>query len=148
MSSLRRWEPFRGLMGIQSELDRVFEDFFGRSMEPRPEGVRLPAVDVSETANDVLVKAEMPGVDKKDLEVEVLPESLSLKAEMRQEKEETDERLHHKECIWRRYERTIPLPAEVVTNQVKASMKDGILEVRMPKSERSRAATPMKVSVD
>jgi len=148
MSSLRRWEPFRGLMGIQSELDRVFEDFFGRPMEPRLEGVRLPAVDVSETADEVLVKVEMPGIDKKDLEVEVLPESLFLGAEMSQEKEETDERVHRKERVWRRYERTIPLPAEVVTNQVKASMKDGILDVRMPKSERSRAATPMKVSVD
>jgi HSP20 family protein len=96
----------------------------------------------------VIVKAEVPGVDKKDLEVEVTPDSLSLKAEVTREKEEKDRQFHRRERVWQRYERVVPLPAEVVTDQVKATMKDGVLEVRMPKSERSKATPPKKIAVE
>ena len=148
MSALRRWEPFRGLLGMQSELDRMFDDFFGRPALVRAEGVRVPTVDVSETADAVLVKAEMPGVDKKDLNVEVMPGNLLLKAEITREKEEKDGQFHRRERVWQRYERVVPLPAEVVTDQVKATMKDGVLEVRMPKTERSKATTPRKIAIE
>ena len=147
MSALRRWEPFRSLMNMQGDLDRVFDEFFGRPIA-RQEGVRAPALDVSETPDEVLVKAELPGVDKKDLEVEVLPESLSLRAETAEEKEEKEQTYHRRERTWRRYERLVPLPAEVVTDQAKAVMKDGVLEVRMPKTERGKAATPRKLTVE
>lgn len=147
MSSLRRWEPFRSLMNVQTDLDRVLDEFFGRPLA-RQEGVRAPTVDVSETADEVLVKAELPGIGKDDLEVEVLPETLSIRAEMSHEKEEKEQTYHRRERVWRRYERVLPLPAEVVTEEAKATMKDGILEIHMPKTERSKSATPRKVSVD
>jgi HSP20 family protein len=134
-------------MSVQSDLDRVFEDFFGRPMR-RDEGTRAPSVDISETADEVLLKAELPGVDKRDLEVEALPESLCLSAEMSGEREEKEQTFHRRERVWRRYERVVALPAEVQTDQVKATMKDGVLEVRMPKTERSKSATPRKVSVE
>jgi HSP20 family protein len=146
MSSLRRWDPFRSLMNVQTDLDRVFDEFFGRPLARR-EGVGAPTLDVSETADEVLVKAELPGIGKDDLEVEVLPESLSISAEMSHEKEEKKQTYHRRERVWRRYERVLPLPAEVVTDEAKATMKDGILEVDMPKTERSKSATPRKVSV-
>lgn len=145
---MKRWEPFRGLLSMQSDLDRMFEEFFGRPTLAPTDGVRIPLVDVSETADAVIVKAEVPGVDKKDLEVEVMPESLSLRAEVSTEKEEKDKTYHRRERVWQRFERIIPLPAEVVTDQVKATMKDGVLEVRMPKTERSKATTPRKISVE
>ena len=147
MSALRRWEPFRSLMNMQGDLDCVFDEFFGRPLA-RQEGVRAPTIDVSETSDEVLVKAEMPGVDKKDIEVEVLPESLSLRAQVSEEKEEKGQTCHRRERLCRRYERVIPLPAEVMTNEAKAIMKDGVLEVRMPKTERSKASTPRKLTVD
>ncbi len=147
MSSLRRWEPFRSLVNMQTDLDRVFDDFFGRPLAQR-EGVRAPSVDVSETPEEVVVKAELPGVDKKNVEVEVLPDSLSIRAEMSEEKEEKEQTYHRRERIWRRYERLLPLPAEVVTDQTTAVVKDGVLEVRMAKSERGKAATPRKVTVE
>ena len=148
MSAFRRWEPFRGLLGMQSELDRMLDEFFGRPALVRADGVRVPTVDVSETADAVIVKAEVPGVDKKDLAVEVMPDSLSLKAELAREEEKNDEQFHRRERVWQRYERLIPLPAEVVTNQVKATMKDGVLKVRMPKTERSKATTPRKIAIE
>lgn len=147
MSALRRWDPFGSLMDVQTGLDRVFDEFFGRPL-PRQEGVRAPTIDMSETADEVVVKAELPGVDKKGLEVEALPESLSIRAEMSEEKEEKQQTYHRRERVWRRYERVIPLPAEVVTDQVKATMKDGVLEVRMPKTERSKADTPRKITIE
>ena len=148
MSALRRWEPFRGLLSMQSDLDRVFEEFFGRPGLAPADGVRIPTVDVSETADAVVVKAEVPGVEKKDLEIEVMPDSLSLEAEVTKETEEKEKTYHRRERIWQRFERIIPLPSEVVTDQVKATMKDGVLEVRLPKTERSKATTPRKVSVE
>ncbi len=148
MSALRRWEPFRGLVGMQGELDRMFDEFFGRGALFRTEGIRVPSIDVSETADAVIVKAEVPGVDKKDLEIEAMPDSLSIKAEVSSEKEEKDKTYHRRERTWQRYERVIPLPAEVVTDQVKAIMKDGVLEVKLPKTERSKGAIPRKVSVE
>jgi len=147
MSALRRWEPFRSLLNMQGDLDRVFDEFFGHPVTRR-EDARPPAIDVSETADEVLVKAELPGVNKKDLEVEVLPESLSLRAETTAEKEEKDRTYHRRERVWSRYERHIPLPAEVVTDQAKATLTDGVLEVRMPKTERSKQATPRKLAID
>lgn len=149
MSSLMRWEPFRGLMRMQSDLDRVFEEFFGRpTLRTWEEGVRMPAVDISETDEEVVVKAELPGVERDDIQVEVMPESLSLRAEMSKESEQKGETFHRRERVWGRFERTLPLPAEVVTDKTKATFKDGLLEVRLSKSDRAKAAAPKQVKIE
>ncbi len=150
MSELMKFDPFRGLVRMQRDMDRLFESFFGRPLLRTEEdgSVRVPSVDVQETENEVLVSAELPGVTKDNLEVEVLPEQLTLKAEVNQEDEKEEGTYHFKERIWSRFERTLPLPVEVVPDQVKASLKDGVLQVRLPKSERAKAQTPRKVKVD
>jgi HSP20 family protein len=150
MSSLQRWDPFRGLVRAQRDLDRLFDSFFGRPLVgmEEEEGLRIPAMDVTETDSEVVVTTELPGVDRKDIDVEVLPESLSLKAEMSKETEDKDETYHRRERVWGRFERTIPLPAEVVSDQVKAVFKDGVLEIRLPKTEQAKASTPRKVKID
>jgi HSP20 family protein len=149
MSSLMRWDPFRGLMRMQTDLDRLFEEFFGRPMlSPEREGVRLPSVDVSETDTEVVVKAELPGVSRDNIEVEVRPESISIAAEMSKEEEQKEQTWHRRERVWGRYERVIPLPAEVITDQAKAKLKDGVLEVRMTKTERAKASTARKVKIE
>jgi len=150
MSSLQRWDPFRGLVRAQRDLDRLFDSFFGRPLVrwEEEEGVRIPAMDVTETDSEVVVTTELPGVDRKDIDVEVLPESLSLKAEMSRETERKDETYHRRERVWGRFERTIPLPAEVVSDQVNAVFKDGVLEIRLPKTEQAKASTPRKVKID
>ena len=150
MSSLQRWDPFRGLVRAQRDLDHLFDSFFGRPLLrwEQEEGVRVPVVDLSETENEVVVTAELPGVDRKDLDVEVLPEALTLKAEMLRESERKEETYRRQERVWGRFERTIPLPAEVVTDQVKAVFKDGVLEVRLPKTEQAKAATPKRIEVE
>lgn len=151
MSSLRRWEPFRGLMRMQQDLDRVFDEFFGRPLA-REEGVgelvREPSVDVSETEGEVLVKAELPGVSKDNLEVEATADSLSIRAQASEEREEKEATYHRRERVWQRYERVIPLPAEIVSDQVKAKLSDGVLEVRAPKTEPAKTKGAQKVEIE
>ncbi|NIR02804.1 MAG: Hsp20 family protein [Gemmatimonadales bacterium] len=96
----------------------------------------------------MIVTAEVPGVDREGLEVEVTPESLSIKAEATSESEDRDATIHRRERVWRRYERTIPLPAEVVSDKAEAHLKEGVLEVRIPKTERTKAETPTRVKVE
>ena len=150
MSSLQRWDPFRGLVRAQRDLDRLFDSFFGRPLVrwEGEEGIRVPAMDVTETDSEIVVTAELPGVDRKDIDVEVLPESLSVRAEMSRESEEREKTYHRRERVWGRFERTVSLPADAVTDQVKAVLKDGVLEIRLPKTERSKASTPKKVEID
>jgi HSP20 family protein len=150
MSYLMRRDPFRGLVRLQDEMDRLFQTFFGQhgAGEERPLGVRVPAVDVTETEADVIVKAELPGVTRDHLELEVLPEVLTLKATMSETKEEEGAAYHRRERTWARFERSVPLPAEVKADAVKAKLQDGVLEVRLPKSQRAKAATPRKVEVE
>jgi len=147
-----RWDPFRGLVRMQRDMDRLFNELFGQPMvrweREEEEGIRIPSVDVIETEHEVVVKAELPGIDKDKIQVEVMPEQLNLSAEMREEREHKEGTLHRRERVWGRFERSIPLPCEVIGDQVKASYRDGLLEVHLPKSERAKAATPRKVSIE
>ena len=150
MSSLMRRDPFRGLMRMQRDLDRMFNDFFGRPLVGRgeAEAVRIPTVDLSETADEVIMRAEVPGIDRENLEVDVLPEQVTIRAEVKGETEEKTETFHRRERSWGRVERTVPLPTEVVSDKARATLKEGLLELRLPKSERAKAATPKKVKIE
>jgi HSP20 family protein len=132
-------------------MDRLFSDLVGQPLvrweREAEDGIRIPSIDLVETEQEVVVKAELPGIDKDKIQLEVMPERLSLSAEMRQEKEHSEGTLHRQERIWGRFERSIPLPAEVITDQVNASFENGLLEVHLPKSERAKAATPKKVTI-
>jgi len=151
MSSLMRWDPFRGLVRMQRDMDRLFSDFFGHPLvrwEREEEGVRIPSVDLKETDHEVVLTAELPGIDKDKIQVEVMPEHITLSAEISEEKEEKEATYHRRERLWGRFERSLHLPAEVVSDQAKATYRDGLLEIRLPKTERSRATTPRKVKIE
>ena len=152
MSSIMRWDPFRGLVRMQRDMDRLFSELFGQPLvrweREEEEGIRIPTIDLVETEQELVVKAEMPGIDKDKIEVEVLPELLNISAEMHEEREEKDVTHHRCERVWGRFERSIPLPAEVVTDQTKATYRDGLLEIHLPKTERARAQTPRKVKIE
>lgn len=148
MSYLMRRDPFRGLVRMQDEMDRLFHSLFGPTEVPATrEGVRVPPVDIAETADEVVVRAELPGLSKEHLELELLPETLTLKGEVSQEKEEKGETFHRRERSWSSFQRSVPLPAEVKTEDVKATLEHGVLEVRMSKTERAKAPTPRRVEV-
>ncbi len=148
--ALRRWEPFGGLDRLRDEMDKLFEDFLpARWLRSRAAPrVRMPAVDLKETDSELILKADLPGVKKEELSVEVTPEAVTLKGEMGQEKEEKGKGFYYSERAWGGFERTIPLPVEVKADQAKARFSDGVLEITVPKTEAAKALQPHKVKIE
>jgi HSP20 family protein len=145
--SIIRWDPFDEIMSTREAMDRLFEDFFSR--RPRQAGpmVWQPAIEISETENDIIVKAELPGIDPKNVEVNVTAEGLTIKGEARTEQEEKKRNYYRRELRYGAFQRTIGLPIEVKGEDAKATFRHGILEVKVPKAERVRPKS-VKVEVE
>ncbi len=135
--NLVRWDPFRELDVLRSD----WEDFFRRTFPVRWEegDVLRPAVEVSETDKEVIVKAEVPGLDKKDLSLSITDDVLVIKGETREEKEEKKKNYYRREIRYGAIYREVPLPAEVEADKAKARLRKGILEVRIPKATAPKA---------
>jgi HSP20 family protein len=135
--AITRWRPFRDVVSIQDEMNRLFDDFFGRPLVKTEwtEGVWTPIVDVSEDKDNVVIKAEMPGMKKEDVRISVQDNVVTLKGEKKQEKEEKDKNYHRIERSYGSFCRSFQLPTVVKTDKIKASYKDGVLSVTLPKTE-------------
>jgi HSP20 family protein len=135
---LARWEPFR-------ELTRVFEDPFFRAWSGGEEACRwCPTVDVSENEKEILVSADLPGVDPQGVEITVKENILTLTGERKAEKEEKDESYHRVERAYGSFTRSFVLPSTVDETKVSADYKDGVLRVHLPKREEVQ---PRKIVV-
>jgi HSP20 family protein len=130
------------------EMERMFDDFFGRGWL-RPFGawgrplaaefpLTLPKVDVVDRDDEVVVRAEVPGMEKDELEVSVAGNMLTLKGETRREEKEEKGEYYRCEMSHGAFSRTLALPAEVDDSRVKATLKDGVLELKLPKVEKSK----------
>jgi HSP20 family protein len=100
--------------------------------------LRTPAVDVFEKENEVIVKAEIPGLSKDDVEVNLTNSTLTISGEKKKEEEVKDRNYYRCERSFGSFSRTIELPAEVKTEEAKASFKDGLLEIHLPKTEAAK----------
>ncbi|WP_333784152.1 Hsp20/alpha crystallin family protein [Thermocrinis sp.] len=129
------WRPFEELERIRREFDRFMEEFF---KEEPVERLFAPALDVYETDTEVVVKAELPGVKKEDVEVLVRDNNLIIRGEKKEEREEKTETVHRVERVYGKFERVIGLPTDVKLEGIKAEYKDGVLEIRFPKEKTSR----------
>ena len=129
--------------------DRMVEDFWRRPFPSllRPERwwpaeagmmMRMPAVDVFEEKDDVVIKAEIPGLSKEDISVQVTDSTMIIKGEKKREEEIEEEDYSCCERSFGSFARTVDLPSDVKADQVKASFKNGVLEVRMPKTEEAK----------
>jgi HSP20 family protein len=136
---LTPWRPFRELTTLRDEMDRMWERFFGEwpTMEPFRREWK-PSLDVSETKNNIVVKAEAPGVDPKDIDISLTGDVLTIKGEKRQEKEEKDQNYHRVERSYGVFARSVRLPQEVQSDKIEASYKNGILKITLPKSEEAK----------
>ncbi|MCJ7508682.1 MAG: Hsp20/alpha crystallin family protein, partial [candidate division Zixibacteria bacterium] len=94
-----RWSPFRGMVSLQDEMNKIFDEFFGRipSRVEMDEGVWSPSVDISENNNTITINAEIPGMSKEDIELNIQDNTMTLKGEKKQEKEEKDANYHRVE---------------------------------------------------
>lgn len=135
---LIRWEPFREISRLRREMDRLWEEFFGpsrRAFEPLFAETWTPAIDVSETADKVTVKAEVPGIEPKDIEISMVGDTLTIKGEKKAEREEKGESYHLVERSYGSFSRSIRMPAPVDPDKIEATYKNGILTITCPKKE-------------
>jgi len=143
---LEIWRPFRELSPLRDfesmrrDMDRFWDSFFegGRRKRSEEAGEWLPSLDVSETKNDLVVKAELPGIDPKDIDISLNEGILTIKGERKQEKEEKEENYHLIERSYGSFTRSFRLPREVKSEKISASYKDGVLKVTLPKSEEAK----------
>lgn len=144
---IRRWDPFEDLGTLRRTMDRLFDDV-ALPLRRRPDGPGewAPAVEMYETEHDVVVRAELPNIDPKSIDVTVTGDAITLKGETRHEEERKDRDYYRRELRTGAFMRTLPLVTEVKSAEAKAAYKDGILEVTIPKSERVRP-TSVKVQV-
>ena len=134
------WKPFRELERVRREMDRLWDSFFEEGPKRRGEeaGEWLPSLDVAETENDIVVRAEIPGIDPKDIDISLANDLLTIKGEKKQEKEEKEENYHLIERSYGSFSRSVRLPGEVRSDKISASYKNGILKVTLPKSEEAK----------
>jgi len=136
-----RWSPWRELEDMQRGLSRILDD---TSFGTTGTGQWAPAVDIRETDVALLVQVELPGIDKKDVKLEVKDSVLTISGERKYEKDVKEEHAHRIERSYGRFVRSFSLPTNVDTDKVDASMNNGILEVRLPKKE---SAKPKAITV-
>ena len=151
--------PRRSLMTLprlERDMERMMEEFFGRRMRPwwperwfRNKGMEptSPAVDFYEEKDDIVVKAELPGIDKNNVEVNLTDHTLTIKGEKKKEEEVKEKNYYRSERSYGSFVRTLELPTDVHADKVKATFKDGVLEVRLPKTEEAKRKE-VKVKVD
>jgi HSP20 family protein len=141
MSNLIRWEPARDMMTLREAMDRLFDDAFTRPLSLAGGNWSVPAVDMYQTDNEVVVKASIPGVKTDEVQISVTGEALTIKGEVKQ-KEETKEKAYHiREQRWGTFERTLALPTEVVADKAKAEFENGILTITLPKADEVKPKT-------
>ena len=148
------WRPFMDLARWDRDMERIMGDFFGRrpwwpERWLRTQGMELtaPVVDLFEEKDDIVVKAEIPGIEKNNIEVNLADHTLTIKGEKKKEEEIKEENYYRAERSYGSFVRTLGLPKDVHTDKVKATFKNGILEVRLPKTEEAKAKE-VKVKVD
>jgi HSP20 family protein len=145
--ALMKWEPFEGLTTLRQEMNRVFERFFDDGPLRVWERALEPAVEVADTPEAVIVKAQVPGVLKDNIQVSMTDNTMILKGEMKEEEKKEDKNYYRREWRYGAFERTIPLPVAVQAEKVTADLKNGVLTVTLPKREAAKAKQiPIKAS--
>ncbi len=136
-----RWDPFRDLMTLQDRMNRMFDESLrGRGGEDEWSlgGSWAPVVDIYEAEGDIVLKAELPGIDPKDVDIRVENNVLSLRGERRVDKEVKKESYHRVERTYGAFARSFTLPNLVDTEKIKADYKDGVLTLVLPKKEEAK----------
>jgi len=142
--ALERWTP-------RKDVEKFFEDmfeepFFLRNWKGLPSLRKMreymaisPAVDMYENEKEIVVKAEVPGIDKKDIDISVADSTLTVKGEMKKEEKTKEEDYYYEERTCGSFSRRLELPTKVQESKIKANLKDGVLEIHLPKAPEAKA---------
>ena len=142
-----RWDPFRDMVTLREKMNRVFEDVFtGRTEEGKnfKTSTWAPSVDIFETEGELVLTAEVPGIDEKDIEIKVEDNTLTLKGERKFEKETKEENYHRIERSYGSFYRAFTLPNSIDPAKIQATHENGVLKITMPKRSELQ---PRKVKI-
>jgi HSP20 family protein len=136
-----RWDPFRDMMTIRDKMNRLFEDSIaGRGEESGLlQRTWIPSVDIYESDKELVLTAEVPGIEEKDIEVKVEDSTLTIKGERKMEKETKEENYHRIERSYGSFFRSFSLPNYVDLDKIKAEHQNGVLKITMPKKDESKS---------
>jgi HSP20 family protein len=136
--TLVRWDPFRNLNTLGHRFDRFFGDHGGSEGDTAAANW-VPSVDIFEDEADVVVRAELPGIDPKGVGLTVTDNILTISGERKFESDEEKENYHRVERLYGTFSRSFTLPRSIDEEKIRADYKDGVLTVRLPKHEKARA---------
>jgi HSP20 family protein len=142
MATLVRWEPFRELASLQSEMGRLMNGLYEGSSRATQSWV--PALDVWETENDIVYAFDLPGIPEEEISIEVSDDTLTVSAQRERVDEESGDRFFRFERRYGSFSRAVGLPQGVDESKISASYKDGVLELRVPKPEEQK---PRKIQL-
>jgi len=143
-----RWDPFSDVAALQNRINRMFEEAFGRSRDLQDDGPPCdwqPAVDIYETAGGIVLAAELPGVGKEDVAIEVKDNVLTLKGKRVANPAIQEKDYYHKERCFGAFQRSFTLQQNVQPELIKATFKDGVLLIEIPRPEEEK---PKQITVD
>jgi len=135
--TLIKWSPFE-LYSLQDEMNRIFNAYFSRMPESGGKSAWNPVVDISESDEDIVVYAEIPGLSKDEVKISIQDNVLTLSGEKKKENEKKGKNYHRVERSYGFFERSFSLPSSIASEKVKASYKDGILTIVLPKTEEAK----------
>jgi len=143
---LVRWEPFEGLDGIRNRMNELFEEAFNRSRAHQASSASAwwPPVDILESKEGYLLRAELPGMKREDFNLEIKEGTLTLSGERKFDEAANGVQYHRVERAAGKFTRMFSLPQTVNSGEIKASYRDGILEIHVPKAEEAK---PKQISV-
>lgn len=138
-----RWDPFRDIVTLREKMNRLFEDAFTGRGEDKEliSSMWTPAVDIFENENELVLTAEIPGIEEKDVEIKIEDNTLTLKGERKFEKETKEENYHRIERSYGSFYRAFTLPHSVDAEKVQAEHENGVLRISMPKRQELKPRT-------
>ena len=145
MKTITRWEPFRGVNTLQDQFNRLFNDVFDRKGEESSLTAWAPAVDIYETELELVVKADLPEVDPKDLEIRVENNILTIRGERKFEKKVNEDNYLRVERAYGSFARSFTLANTVNSDAIKADYQNGVLTLTIPKREEAK---PKQIKVN
>lgn len=135
--------PFALMREFTKEMDRTFSPSWGEELAP---GAWAPTIEVNQANGNLMIAAELPGIKTEDVKVEVTNDALTIQGERKHEKKEEKEGVYRSERSYGRFYRTIPLPDGSKTDQIKAEMKNGVLEIKIPVTESKEKGRQVPVT--
>jgi len=147
--AIDKWSPLKELEDMRRDMDRLFDEFTKparrRRIWPKSEGLVIPSIDLYDRKTEIVIKIELPGVRREDIDLTITKDTLTLKGEIKKDDDVKEEDYYISERMIGSFSRTIALPFEVESEKAQAAMNNGLLEIVMPKREEAR---PKEIKIE